>query len=118
MRILGRLGVPASLDDCQRYVDECNIKNLKAGKLNNAPFDVAKMGKESFRIGATDSWRIELSTWEIALVERLAGPLMSELGFEPVNRSGIMSAILDLDRKVKGARRAAKRRLQSLAERL
>lgn len=117
MRILGRLGVAASLDDCQRYVDECNIENLKAGRLNNAPFDVARMGKESFRIGTNDSWRRELSPWEIALVERLAGPLMSELGFKPVNRSKLTSVVLDLRQTVKGAKHTAKRWLKSRAER-
>jgi Sulfotransferase family len=118
MRILGRLGVQSSLDECQRYVDECSIENLKAAKLNGAPFDLARIGQYRFRKGTTDSWRTELSTWEVAIVERLAGPLMLELGFQPVKRSGIMSALLDLDRIVKGTRRAARRRLQSLAERL
>jgi hypothetical protein len=118
MRILGELGVPSSLDDCQRYVDECSIENLKVGKLNNAPFDLVRAGKYRFRTGATDSWRIELSAWEIAVVERLAGPLMSELGFKPGNRSRMMSTLLNLDLALKDARKAAKRRLQSLAARL
>jgi len=116
LRLLGGLGVPSSLDDCQRYVDECNIQNLKAGKLNNAPFDVAKMGKESWRIGTTDSWRVELSAWEIALVEHLTGPLMSELAFKPVNGSKVMSALVDMGCTVKNAARTAKRRLRSLAK--
>jgi hypothetical protein len=118
LQILTRLGVPSTPNDCSRYVDECSIDNLKAGKLNNAPFDLAKAGKYRFRVGGTEGWRSELSTWEIAYVERLAGPLMSELGFEPVNHSRIMSALLGLDRRVKDARGAAKRTLQSLTERL
>jgi hypothetical protein len=118
LQILSKLGVRSTPEECQRYVDECSIDNLKAGKLHNAPFDLARAGKYRFRVGATDGWRNELSTWEIAFVERLAGPQMAELGFEPVSRSRIMSTLLDLDRRVKGARRAAKRRLQSLAERL
>jgi hypothetical protein len=63
MRILGGLDVPSRLEDCKRYVNECNIENLKAGKLDNAPFDVARMGKESSRISTTGNWRIELSAW-------------------------------------------------------
>lgn len=117
MRILNSLGVSASRDDCQRYVDECNIKNLKAGKLDNAPFDVANLGKESFRIGTTDSWRTELSTWDIAVVERLAGPLMSEFGFKPVNGSKVKSVLVDMGCTAKDAARAAKRRLRSLVKR-
>jgi hypothetical protein len=118
LRVLTKVGVQSSLDECQRYVDECNIANLKAGKLDNAPYDVAKMHKESFRQGTIDSWRSELSKWEIARVERLAGPLMSELGFKPVNHSRILSILLDLDCTVKDVRRAAKWRLQALAARL
>ncbi len=116
-RILNGLGVRSSLGECQRYVDECGIENLRAGKLNNAPFDLARAGKYRVRKGATDSWRTELSKWEIALVERLAGPLMSELGFKSVSRSKIMSVLLDLGNTVKDVRRAATRRLQMLAER-
>jgi Sulfotransferase family len=118
MRLLTKLGVQSSRDECQRYVDECKIDNLKAGRLNNAPFDVGKMNKESFRHGTTDGWRKELSVREIALVERLAGSLMSEYGFMPVNRSKIVSALLDLDCTIRYARRGVKWQLQSLAERL
>lgn len=112
MRLLSGLGVGANLRDCQRYVDECNIQNLKAGNLNNAPFDVAKMGKESWRIGTTDSWRVELSRWEIALIERLAGPLTLELGYKPVNRSKAISALVGIGYKLRNAAGAAKRRLR------
>jgi hypothetical protein len=115
LRILTKLGVRSNPDECQRYIDECSIHNLKAGRLNDAPFDLARAGKYRFRTGATDSWRFELSKWEISLVERLAGPLMSELGFKPAIHSRIMSTLLGLER---AARRGAKRRLRSLAERL
>ncbi len=112
MRLLSGLGVAASLEACQRYVDECNIQNLKAGNLNNAPFDVAKMGKESWRIGTTDSWRVELSKWEIALIERLAGALMLEFGYKPANRSKGLSALVGMGHKIRKAAGAVKRRLR------
>jgi hypothetical protein len=107
-RLLAGVGVRSTPEQCQRYVDECNIEFLRAGKLANAPFDIAKMNKESFRLGTTDSWRTELSKYEIALVERMTGPLMSELGFEPVNRSRIISMLLDVVETLKDARRAPK----------
>ena len=91
MRLLNNLGVPSSLEDCRRYVDECNIRNLRAGKLDNAPWDVA-ISKVALGAGTTDSWRAELSAWEIALVERLTGPLMSDLGFKPANGSKATAA--------------------------
>lgn len=112
MRIFTGLGVPSSLDECRRYVGECNIQNLKVGKLDGAPFDVAKMGKESWRIGTTDSWRVELSKWEIALVERLTGPLMSELGYAPADGSKAVSVFVGMGWSAWKVARAGKRRLR------
>jgi hypothetical protein len=117
-RLLAGIGVRSTPEQCQRYVNECNIEFLRAGNLADARFDVAAMNKESFRLGTTDSWHTELSKYEIALVEHMAGPLMSEFGFKPMNRSRIMSALLNLDRTFKDVRRATKWRLQALAEQL
>jgi hypothetical protein len=117
MRLLAKVGVQSSREECQRYVDECNIENLKAGKLKNAPFDVAKMHNESFRQGTIDSWRSELSPWEIALVEHLAGPMMSEFGFGSASDSKIRVAVLGLVQRIRGVTRVARRQLHSLAER-
>ena len=47
-----------------------------------------------------------------------ARPLMSELGFKPVNPSRIMSALMDLERIIKDTIRHLMRWLLSLAERL
>lgn len=113
-RIFAGLGIPASLDDCRRYVEECNIQNLKAGKLDGAPFEVAKMGKESWRIGKTDSWLSELSKLEISQIEHLAGPLMSEVGYKPVISSKAFSMSATLACTAERAARAAKRRLRRL----
>jgi hypothetical protein len=118
MQILSKLEVQATLAECRQYFDECNMEKLKAGKLSDAPFNIVNAGRFRFRIGSTESWRRELSKWEIAVVERTAGPLMSELGFEPMDRSVIMSTLMNLDSMVRRFRSAAKRRLQLLAERL
>jgi hypothetical protein len=91
LRLLGRLGVRSTLEECQGYVEECSLDNLKAGRLENAPFDVARISKFRFRLGKADSWRSELSKREIALVERMARRLMWELGIEPVTRSRLAS---------------------------
>lgn len=116
-RILGRLGVPSSLDQCRQYTEECRIENLKAGNLNNAPFDLAKTGKYRFRIGKTESWRAELSKWEIAVVERLASPLMSELGFAHSTMGKALGTVVRLSCAGKDVARAAKRRWVRLTER-
>ena len=116
LRLLNGLGVRSGLEECRRYVQECSIDNLKTGKLDNAPFDMGRRGKYRFRIGTTDSWRDELSKREIAIVERLAGPLMTELGFKPMNGNKTISALVDMEFGVKAAAIGAKRRLQGLAK--
>jgi hypothetical protein len=111
MRLLRGLGVASSMDDCRRYVEECSFQSLKAGKLDNAPFDVARIAKEGFfRRGTTDSWRVELSKWEIALVERLAGSLMWEFGYARA-RTEAMSVFVGMSWTTWRLARAAKRRL-------
>ncbi len=112
LRIFVALGVPASLDDCRQYIEECNIQNLKAGKLEGAPFNVAKMGKESWRIGTADSWRSELSKVEIAQIERLAGPLMQETGYKPAITSKAISIAAALALKSERAGKTVKQHLR------
>jgi Sulfotransferase family len=107
MRILAGLGVPSSLNECKRYIDECDIENLKR----------LPVPRGFFRLGKTDSWEVELSTWEIALVELLAGPLMSELGFKPVNGSKAMAALVGMACTSKDAARVVKRWLRNFLER-
>lgn len=117
MRLFGRLGVRSTLDECRRYAEECSIQNLKAGKLDNAPFPMTNR-KQSYRIGTTDSWRDELSKWEIALVERHAGPLMSELGYARTNVNKAMSISVGIGWNTWKVARAAKRGLRRVTDRL
>jgi Sulfotransferase family len=114
MRLLRGLGVKASVVECQRYVEDCNIGNLQAGKLDNAPFQISNEGEsyQSYRRGETESWRVELSEWEIALVERLAGPLMLELGFIPTNGRTARSALVALGCNLIDFGMVTKRRLR------
>jgi hypothetical protein len=112
MRLLAGVGVQSSLDQCRRYVDECRIENLKAGKLDNAPFPMTNRNEASWRIGTTDSWRFELSKREIALIEHRAGPLMSELGYAPTKVSKVMSAFAGMNWTAWEVARAAKWRLR------
>jgi hypothetical protein len=114
MRLLARLGVPSSLGECRRFSEECRIENLKAGKLDNAPFPMTNRN-QSYRIGETDSWRVELSKREVALVERRAGPLMSELGFARTKISKPMSVLVGMGWTTWEVARAAKWRLRRLA---
>jgi hypothetical protein len=113
MRVFGKLGVASNLDECYRYVDECSMQNLKSAKLDAAPFDLAKAGPYRFRIGSTEGWRRELSASEIALVERLAGPLMADLAYERAARSKLAAAHGELLYTVERARRKAAKWLRS-----
>jgi len=117
MRVLAGMGVQSSLDQCREYVDECRFENLKAGKLDNAPFPMTNRNEANYRIGKTDSWRVELSKREIALIERRAGPLMSELGYAPTKVSKVMSTFAGMGWITWEVARAAKWRLRRFAER-
>jgi hypothetical protein len=57
---------------------------------------MAISGKYRFRSGSTDSWRSELSKWEIALVDHLAGPLMAEQGYTRTKDSKTWSALASM----------------------
>jgi Sulfotransferase family len=114
-RLFRGLGLETSDAECQRYVDDCNIRNLQAGRLDNAPFPITNED-ESYRRGETDSWRFELSRWQIALIERLAGPWMSQLGYAPISGSA-SSALAALCCAGRPAVRATKRRLKRSLDR-
>jgi hypothetical protein len=116
MRLFTGLGVRSRPEECRHYAEECRIENLKAGKLDNAPFAMTNRN-ESYRIGATDSWRFELSKWEIALVENMARPLMSELGFACANGSKALSVLTDVSWSTWRVARATKRLIWKFAER-
>jgi hypothetical protein len=116
MRLLGGLGVATSLEESQRYIDQCKIEKLQAGNLDNAPFPMTN-NNESYRIGKTDSWRMELSNWEIALVEHGVRELMSELGYAPAYSSKTMPALGAACWDAWRTARAAKQRLRGFVAR-
>jgi hypothetical protein len=118
LRLLTGLGVLVSLGECQQYFEECKIDKLKVGQLSDAPFNISNSGKYRFRVGSTDGWRKELSRWEVAVVERVVGPLMLELGFTPETRGMTMRTLMMLDHVARRYRTSVKRRLQSWAEKL
>jgi hypothetical protein len=103
-RLLAGIGVQSSEAECQRYVEECNIDFLRSGTLADAPFDISKMNKESFRLGTVDGWRTELSKYEIAVIEHMAGPLMMKLEFRPAAQGKLLKALLELRGPVRDTR--------------
>ena len=83
-RIFDHLGIDTSAERCRSFIENCEISRLQAGRF---PADIGWPSfpgplKEFFRIGKVDHWKAELSAGDIALIERLAGPIMSDLGYE------------------------------------
>lgn len=74
------LGVETSMSQCEQYLADCEINQLRQRQLKNIPFDI--YSHPGFRIGTVDSWRQRLSRWEIMNIECVAGQLMEELGFK------------------------------------
>jgi len=64
-------GGPLTLAECEQYLADCDIRDLKAGKPSNAPFDIAKMGKDSWRGGEVEGQLSELSDKQTARIERM-----------------------------------------------
>jgi hypothetical protein len=81
MEIFSWLGVEVSADDCSRFVDDCQIINLRNNCLERAPWDLSAEPREFYRKGGIDNWKTELTPREVYLIEHLTRDLMAEFGF-------------------------------------
>ena len=79
--IFSWLGVQVSQTECSTILRECQIANLRGGRLEGAPWNMATEPQEFYRKGGTENWRSELTPREAFLVEYLTRDLMSEFGF-------------------------------------
>ena len=77
--ILRWLELPFDEALCERAVAACSLDKLRQG--DHAP-------KGFFRKGEVAGWRAEMSAREVRALEWVAGPLMRELGYEPVTPPG------------------------------
>jgi len=71
--VLEWLGLSWSAGERDRAIEACSIASLRQGSRAPSGF---------FRNGSVDSWRRELSAWQIRVVEHLAGDVMERLGYE------------------------------------
>ena len=79
--IFSWLGVQVSQIKCSTILRECQIANLRGGRLEGAPWKMATEPQEFYRKGGTENWRSELTPREAFLVEYLTRDLMTEFGF-------------------------------------
>jgi hypothetical protein len=79
--IFAWLGVAASAADCERYFAACRIDALRADEALSQRLHLEIGQGEFFRRGEVDSWKTELASRVVALVEALTGPLMRQLGY-------------------------------------
>jgi hypothetical protein len=77
--ILRWLELPCDEAACARAVAACSLDKLRTG--NHAP-------KGFFRKGEVSGWKAEMRPGELRALEHAAGPLMCELGYEPVTPPG------------------------------
>ncbi|MGH7562441.1 MAG: sulfotransferase, partial [Gemmatimonadales bacterium] len=105
-RIFSWLGLPSDLDQCERAVEASKIDRMRQMNTQTKGF---------FRKGETDSWRGDLTSADVRVVEYIAGGLMDELGyrreFPPARRKPFALAYADAEIAVKKALRNGARRL-------
>jgi Sulfotransferase family len=92
--IFSWLGVQVSLTECSTILRECQIANLRGGRLEGAPWDMATEPQEFYRKGGTENWRSELTSRETFLIEHLARDLMTEFGFIADSRPRIIFPLI------------------------
>ena len=79
--IFSWLGVQVSQTECSTILRECQIANLRGGRLEGAPWNMATEPQEFYRKGGTENWRSELTPRQTFFAEYLTRDLMSEFGF-------------------------------------
>jgi hypothetical protein len=77
--ILRWLELPHDEELCRAAVEACSLDNLR--KADHAP-------KGFFRKGEVSGWKAEMRPGEVRALEHVAGPLMRELGYEPLTPLG------------------------------
>jgi len=73
-RIFAWLDLPTKPGFCEEAVAACDIDSLRQNST---------MPSDFFRTGAKDSWRQELSSRDVRMIEYVAHDLMERLGYEP-----------------------------------
>ncbi len=92
-RLFKWLCIDVSPGECERYLQDCHIDRLQEGELDGMEIAIGQRRREFFRFGQIDHWKRELSSWEVAAIERRAQPLLRELGFACSNRHSTTTSV-------------------------
>lgn len=78
------LGAPETLEVAQRAIMTCSFDHLVGGEgaPKFQPWDVGKEPKAMWRKGISGSWKVELSTGDVAIIESICGSLMEDFGYQ------------------------------------
>ena len=117
--ILDWLGLPADETFCREAVEACDIDRLRSGADGGrAAWSLKDEPDGFYRKGTVGGWADELRPGDVAIVEHIAGPLMSRFGYERVTRGGRRPARLvlrdALSWRLDGAHRWLARRVSTL----
>jgi hypothetical protein len=117
--ILDWLGLPADEAFCRQAVEANDIERLRSGAdAGGAAWSLRDEPEGFYRKGAVRAWAEELTPGEIAVIEHIAGPLMSRFGYERVTRVGrrpVRLVLRDaLSWRLDGAHRWLSRRVSTL----
>jgi len=118
--VLDWLGLPVDDAFCREAVEANDIERLKRGgaESNGAAWSLKDEPEGFYRKGAVQGWAEELTPGEVAVVEHIAGPLMSRFGYERTTRVKRRPARLvlrdALSWRLDGAHRWLARRVSTL----
>jgi len=111
------VGVSITNEACQKFLEECNLQRLKSGSGIDDT-SLRDMPADFFRRGERDGWRSELSSWDIALIEKMTVPWMNRFGFPLASSHPLLSVLADLSVAKHHVKKAIRWRLNSIAARL
>lgn len=84
--VLDWLGLEAAPAEIDEFVEACGLDQMRrkgAGSGSSMPLPGRKVPSGFFRKGQVGGWASDLDPGDARIVERVAGPLMEELGYAP-----------------------------------
>lgn len=93
LELFNWLQLPADKTMCEEIVKNGDISRLRSGK--GTALAPSTVPDQFFRKGLAESWRSELKTYQVGLIEHVGGDLMDRLGYQKVNRRPFQRLLLD-----------------------
>ena len=115
--ILDWLGIPADEQRCEEITQRYSFRNVQSER-RNLPTGFRRLPGGFFRSGKSEQWKSDLSRGEVALIERIAGPVMERLGYKRGSHGvlvNIWAASIGVNANI---RKGLKWRLERLTRRL